>query len=47
MTYCILYVVGDFIDDQSFLNQSDILREIDFLKIEFLFCALLFDLYKW
>ncbi len=51
LVYCILCSIEDFLDDNSsllaYLSNTEILREIDFFKIEFLFSALLFDLYKW
>jgi hypothetical protein len=44
-------VIEDFIDENSstynILENTEVLTEIDFFKIEFLFSALLFDLYKW
>jgi uncharacterized integral membrane protein len=43
----VLSVIGDHIDPSNYLNASDIIREVDFLKIVFLFSSLVFDLYKW
>lgn len=47
LVYCVLSVVGDHIDQDNYINTSDFLREVDFLKIMFLFSSLVFDLYKW
>ena len=51
LTYCVLSSIEDFLDPYgpfyTYLATTEILREIDFMKIEFLFSALLFDLYKW
>lgn len=47
LLYCILSVARDFISVDNYLNTSDLLREIDYLKVVFLFCTLVFDLYKW
>jgi hypothetical protein len=47
----VLSSIEDFLDPcgpfYAYLATTEILREIDFMKIEFLFSALLFDLYKW
>jgi len=51
LIYCILGLVQDFVNPNGslyyYLENSEITREIDFFKVEFLFSALLFDLYKW
>jgi hypothetical protein len=47
LLYCTLCVVGNFVSDDNFLNASNFVKETDFAKVQFLFLALMFDLYKW
>lgn len=50
LTYCILDIISLYLPDESYLNTvigSNITTQIDRLKVTFIFCAFIFDLYKW
>ena len=50
LIFCILDIISLYASDQSYLNTvigSNLVTQIDRLKVTFIFCAFIFDLYKW
>ena len=50
LIFCILDIISFKVNDDNFLNTGlglSMMEQIDRLKVMFIYCAFVFDLYKW